>query len=184
ESVSAKTGYPAEMLDTSMDVEADLGIDSIKRVEIMGALRDRFPGSASAAPEQLAELRTLDDIITFVSGAAGASTVAPAVPAEAPAGPSAEVSVDEVRQVLLESVSAKTGYPAEMLDTSMDVEADLGIDSIKRVEIMGALRDRFPGSASAAPEQLAELRTLDDIITFVSGAASHGTAEVVAAPKA
>ncbi|MFI5689517.1 beta-ketoacyl synthase N-terminal-like domain-containing protein [Streptomyces sp. NPDC051636] len=184
ESVSAKTGYPAEMLDTSMDVEADLGIDSIKRVEIMGALRDRFPGSASAAPEQLAELRTLDDIITFVSGAAGASTVAPAAPAEAPAGLSAEVSVDEVRRVLLESVSAKTGYPAEMLDTSMDVEADLGIDSIKRVEIMGALRDRFPGSASAAPEQLAELRTLDDIITFVSGAASQGTAEVVAVPKA
>ncbi|WP_103546088.1 type I polyketide synthase [Streptomyces sp. SM1] len=187
ESVSAKTGYPAEMLDTSMDVEADLGIDSIKRVEIMGALRDRFPGSESAAPEQLAELRTLDDIITFVSGASGASDTAPLSPAESDpsSGASGEVSVDEVRRVLLESVSAKTGYPAEMLDTSMDVEADLGIDSIKRVEIMGALRDRFPGSESAAPEQLAELRTLDDIITFVSGATAEGSAaEVVSGPKA
>jgi acyl carrier protein len=73
-----------------------------------------------------------------------------------------------------------------MLETSMDVEADLGIDSIKRVEIMGSLRDRFPGSASADPEKLAELRTLDDIIAFVSGAAgaAAGAEEVMAAPKA
>ncbi|MEO0338832.1 MAG: beta-ketoacyl synthase N-terminal-like domain-containing protein, partial [Bacteroidota bacterium] len=40
---------------------------------------------------------------------------------------------------LLEVVSEKTGYPAEMLELNMDMEADLGIDSIKRVEIFGAL---------------------------------------------
>ncbi|MFE8956699.1 beta-ketoacyl synthase N-terminal-like domain-containing protein [Streptomyces althioticus] len=183
ESVAAKTGYPADMLETGMDIEADLGIDSIKRVEIMGTLRDRFPGSADAAPEQLAELRTLDDIITFITDAAGATTQPQA--ASGPAGAPAAVSADEVRKVLLESVAAKTGYPADMLETGMDIEADLGIDSIKRVEIMGTLRDRFPGSADAAPEQLAELRTLDDIITFITDAAGATTQpEVVAAPKA
>ncbi|WP_217254346.1 hypothetical protein, partial [Streptomyces sp. AC602_WCS936] len=94
----------------------------------------RFPGSADAAPEQLAELRTLDDIITFITDAAG-TTTAPqtadgtgtgtgGAPAPAP------LSADEVRKVLLESVSAKTGYPADMLETTMDIEADLGIDSI------------------------------------------------------
>ncbi|MCI0385747.1 phosphopantetheine-binding protein [Streptomyces sp. CNQ085] len=83
----------------------------------------------------------------------------------------------------MESVAEKTGYPVDMLETSMDVEADLGIDSIKRVEIMGSLRDRFPGSASADPEKLAELRTLDDIIAFVSGAAA-GAEEAMSAPKA
>ena len=41
-------------------------------------------------------------------------------------------------QALLAVVSEKTGYPQEMLDLSMDMEADLGIDSIKRVEILGA----------------------------------------------
>ncbi|MEY9809897.1 beta-ketoacyl synthase N-terminal-like domain-containing protein [Streptomyces albogriseolus] len=183
ESVAAKTGYPADMLETGMDIEADLGIDSIKRVEIMGTLRDRFPGSADAAPEQLAELRTLDDIITFITDATGATAQPQA--ASGPAGAPAAVSADEVRKVLLESVAAKTGYPADMLETGMDIEADLGIDSIKRVEIMGTLRDRFPGSADAAPEQLAELRTLDDIITFITDATgATAQPEVVAAPKA
>ncbi|MFE6047340.1 phosphopantetheine-binding protein, partial [Streptomyces albogriseolus] len=141
---------------------------------------DRFPGSADAAPEQLAELRTLDDIITFITDA----TAQPQA-ASGPAGAPAAVSADEVRKVLLESVAAKTGYPADMLETGMDIEADLGIDSIKRVEIMGTLRDRFPGSADAAPEQLAELRTLDDIITFITDATgATAQPEVVAAPKA
>ncbi|MEU5692911.1 SDR family NAD(P)-dependent oxidoreductase [Actinosynnema sp. NPDC020468] len=162
--IEQKTGYPADMLDVSMDVEADLGIDSIKRVEIMGELRDRFPGSESASPERLGELRTLHDIIEFVGG-----TPAPAeTPAQAPAAPAAP-STSDVKSVLLAVIEQKTGYPADMLDLSMDVEADLGIDSIKRVEIMGELRDRFPGSESASPERLGELRTLQDIVGFVGG---------------
>jgi hypothetical protein len=42
--------------------------------------------------------------------------------------------------LLLDIVSEKTGYPSEMLELDMDMEADLGIDSIKRVEILGAMR--------------------------------------------
>ncbi|NJL32937.1 MAG: hypothetical protein HC893_02645, partial [Chloroflexaceae bacterium] len=48
---------------------------------------------------------------------------------------------------LLAVVSDKTGYPVEMLDHAMDLEADLGIDSIKRVEILGTLQEQFPGPA-------------------------------------
>ncbi|MDX3249551.1 phosphopantetheine-binding protein, partial [Streptomyces sp. ME18-1-4] len=148
--VSEKTGYPADMLDLGMDVEADLGIDSIKRVEIMGVLQERFPSSTPVGPEQLAELRTLNEIVGFVlelrgpdASAAGPAQVVAAPAAQAaPAAPTA--TVDDVCGALLEVVSAKTGYPADMLDLSMDVEADLGIDSIKRVEIMGVLQERFP----------------------------------------
>ncbi|MFD5799150.1 beta-ketoacyl synthase N-terminal-like domain-containing protein, partial [Streptomyces diastatochromogenes] len=69
-------------------------------------------------------------------------------PAETQAVPPAETpasgaSADDVRAALLDVVSQKTGYPADMLDLDMDVEADLGIDSIKRVEIMGVLQERF-----------------------------------------
>ena len=38
--VSEKTGYPVEMIEKNMDMEADLGIDSIKRVEIMWAIQE------------------------------------------------------------------------------------------------------------------------------------------------
>ncbi|WP_326779501.1 phosphopantetheine-binding protein [Streptomyces longwoodensis] len=60
-------------------------------------------------------------------------------------------SADEVAAALLDVVSQKTGYPAEMLDLGMDVEADLGIDSIKRVEIMGVLQEQFPSPPPSAP---------------------------------
>jgi len=45
---------------------------------------------------------------------------------------------------LLETVRDRTGYPIETLGLDLDMEADLGIDSIKRVEILAKLRDEFP----------------------------------------
>ncbi|TNC24163.1 SDR family NAD(P)-dependent oxidoreductase [Amycolatopsis alkalitolerans] len=95
-------------------------------------------------------LRTLNDIVGFIGGGSG------------PVGP-------DVRSVLVEVVSEKTGYPPEMVDLSMDLEADLGVDSIKRVQILGALRDRVDGVPAVGPEQAAELRTLNDIVGFIGG---------------
>ncbi|MEV5438959.1 SDR family NAD(P)-dependent oxidoreductase [Streptomyces sp. NPDC052682] len=178
--VSDKTGYPADMLDPGMDIEADLGIDSIKRVEIMGALQQHFPTPTQVGPEQLAELRTLDDIATFVTQLA--DTTAHTTDT-APQAQSAGVSADQVRSALLQIVADKTGYPADMLDPDMDIEADLGIDSIKRVEIMGALQQHFPTPTQVGPEQLAELRTLDDIVAFVAGLAGPADAAAEAAPE-
>ncbi|WP_308287764.1 SDR family NAD(P)-dependent oxidoreductase [Streptomyces griseoincarnatus] len=177
EVVGQKTGYPADMLDLDMDVEADLGIDSIKRVEIMGVMQERFGGGVAAGPEQLAELRTLRDIVGFMSGGSGGAVAAAVSSVASPV-----VDAAGVESVLLEVVGQKTGYPADMLDLDMDVEADLGIDSIKRVEIMGVMQERFGGGVAAGPEQLAELRTLRDIVGFMSG----GTADTPepAAPAA
>ena len=56
----------------------------------------------------------------------------------------APTDVNAISSALLEVVSEKTGYPVEMLEPAMDMEADLGIDSIKRVEILGAMQTRFP----------------------------------------
>ncbi|MDX3688742.1 phosphopantetheine-binding protein, partial [Streptomyces sp. AK04-4c] len=141
EVVAEKTGYPVEMLEPGMDVEADLGIDSIKRVQIMGALQERFPVSGEVDPERMGELRTLDDIAGFLASASGATAAAPAPVAPVATEPAAPAPSDEVNAAVLgalfEVVAEKTGYPVEMLEPGMDVEADLGIDSIKRVQIMG-----------------------------------------------
>ena len=80
--------------------------------------------------------------------------------------------------LLLEVVSEKTGYPVEMLGLELELEAGLGIDSIKRVEILSALRDRAPELPEVEPSQLASLRTLQEIIDFMGngGAATDGKA--------
>ncbi|MBB5016759.1 acyl transferase domain-containing protein/NADP-dependent 3-hydroxy acid dehydrogenase YdfG [Chitinivorax tropicus] len=51
------------------------------------------------------------------------------------------ITVDELISQLIEIVSDRTGYPADMITAEMDLEADLGIDSIKRLEIFGAMFD-------------------------------------------
>lgn len=186
EIVAEKTGYPAEMLDLTMDMEADLGIDSIKRVEILGALEDRYPELPPADTEILADSRTLEDIIVYLKTPGNLLETDPSVdletpPAETPmpdpfSGPeegdpqTEELFTDnlDLAAFLLETVAEKTGYPVEMLETSMDMEADLGIDSIKRVEILGAVEDHFPDLPPVDGDILGEMRTLDEIITLMT----------------
>lgn len=211
--VSDKTGYPVEMLELSMDIEADLGIDSIKRVEILGGLLELYPDLPKPNPEELGQLRTLGQIVEYMR------TLVPAIsPVEsAPVQTRQEVALDEAKtseesdvvtqqienaeskdiyiasspvpvalptleeptsslpsldftdlsQILLNVVSEKTGYPVEMLELSMDMEADLGIDSIKRVEILGALLELYPNLPKPNPEELGELRTLGQIVDYM-----------------
>jgi len=75
---------------------------------------------------------------------------------------------------LLAIVSDKTGYPADMLELDMDMEADLGIDSIKRVEILGALQDAHPDLPEVSADVLAELRTLRQIVERMQEAGGKG----------
>ncbi len=71
--VAEKTGYPPEMIEPDMDFEGDLGIDSIKQVEILFALRKQMPHLPEIEPSQLAQLRTLSKIAAHLrSTAAGA----------------------------------------------------------------------------------------------------------------
>ena len=166
--VSEKTGYPVEMLELEMGLDADLGIDSIKRVEILSALQERLPGAPVIGPEQLGTLRTLGNIAAFLEAGASARTPL-AVPSSGGTSLAPEIESAGIAAVLLSVVSEKTGYPAEMLELEMGLDADLGIDSIKRVEILSALQEKLPGAPVIGPEQLGTLRTLGDISAFLGG---------------
>jgi acyl carrier protein len=170
--VSEKTGYPVEMLEMSMDMESDLGIDSIKRVEILGAMQEQHPELPEVNPAELAELRTLQQIVDHLQPAVGQAPAVPVVaePGTAVPAPQADsANVEELANAMLVIVSEKTGYPVEMLEMSMDMESDLGIDSIKRVEILGAMQEQHPDLPEVNPAELAELRTLQQIVDHLSG---------------
>ena len=81
----------------------------------------------------------------------------------------AELDRDAITSRLLETVRDRTGYPIETLGLDLDMEADLGIDSIKRVEILGKMRDEFPAlkglsDSAEAMDALARARTLGVIV--------------------
>jgi malonyl CoA-acyl carrier protein transacylase len=84
-----------------------------------------------------------------------------------------EVDTPDFRATLLGIVSERTGYPEDMLDLGQDLEADLGIDSIKRVEILGNFRKSLPASMGERlrdhMEGLNSARSLGAILDFVEG---------------
>ncbi|MBW4617259.1 MAG: acyltransferase domain-containing protein, partial [Desmonostoc vinosum HA7617-LM4] len=217
--ISDKTGYPIEMLDIDMDMEADLGIDSIKRVEILGALQEIYPDFPKSNVEELGELRTIGQVVEYIQfrvSSSEAFTYGEELEAEnftfsdevdtkisitansqfpvnlestisQQSTPVSEIvafraeedtkvtvkestATDEyadIGQTLLTITSDKTGYPVEMLDLNMDMEADLGIDSIKRVEILGTMQEMYPDLPKPNVEELGELRTIGQIVNYL-----------------
>jgi hypothetical protein len=79
-------------------------------------------------------------------------------------GHAAEASAPSVLARLLEIVADRTGYPQEMLSVDAPMEADLGIDSIKRMEILTTFQQMHAGSRRSAfqdgMERLTAIKTL------------------------
>ena len=73
-----------------------------------------------------------------------------------------KVSTDLVRALIAE----KTGYPAEMIEDDMDLSGELGIDSIKQVEVFSALRKQVPGIKDVGTADMGQLRTIRQIADF------------------
>jgi acyl transferase domain-containing protein/NAD(P)-dependent dehydrogenase (short-subunit alcohol dehydrogenase family)/3-hydroxymyristoyl/3-hydroxydecanoyl-(acyl carrier protein) dehydratase len=183
--VSELTGYPVDMIGLDMDIEADLGIDSIKRVEIMSAFEERTPDLPSVSPEAMATIKTLGEILAYVGESL--KTLPPsATPSAAPAPTAAAPAVDlkKLTDIMLDVVSGLTGYPVDMIGLDMDIEADLGIDSIKRVEIMSAFEERVPDLPSLSPDAMAVLKTLGEIVAHVGGSHATPSFTEIAQPQA
>jgi acyl carrier protein len=138
-------------------------------------------------PEQMAELRTLAEIVDHIKAHLAQPAPATAQPATAPPPPPVAApgpSIEALTQSMLEVVSEKTGYPMEMLELDMEMEADLGIDSIKRVEILGTMMDLYPDLPELNPEQMAELRTLAEIVDHIKGYLAGAPAAETVTPDA
>ena len=50
---------------------------------------------------------------------------------------------DSIKEKVLEIVAEKTGYPKDMLDLDLDLEADLGVDTVKQAEMFAAVRAAY-----------------------------------------
>lgn len=185
--VSEKTGYPVEMLDLDLDLEADLGIDTVKQAELFAAVREHY-GIPRREDLHLSDYNTLQKVIDFAASAGkpdlstegsaqnvNVAGTAPVTSEPTASTPSKHTEVSAAFQVpdeeavkafVLALVSEKTGYPAEMLDLDLDLEADLGIDTVKQAELFAAVRENY-GIPRREDLRLAEYNTLRKVIGFV-----------------
>jgi acyl transferase domain-containing protein/acyl carrier protein len=184
-----KTGYPQDMLDLDLDLEADLGVDTVKQAEIFAAIREMY-NIPRDENRKLRDYPTLAHVIRFVYEkrpdlaetatsapkveqpsvvtAATAPVVPPAVAVPAPPTPTplAAAQPNSVKERILALVVEKTGYPEEMLDLELDLEADLGVDTVKQAELFAAIRETYniPGDENV---KLRDYPTLAHVIRFV-----------------
>jgi hypothetical protein len=202
EVVAEKTGYPRDMLDMELDLEADLGIDTVKQAETFAAVRTAY-GIPREDKLRLRDFPTLGHVVKFVldrrpdlaGTAAATASAAPVAVTPAPApvavstqavsspAPSAPIAAapaaapettatagasfaDEVKAKVLEVVAEKTGYPRDMLDMELDLEADLGIDTVKQAETFAAVRGAY-GIPRDEKLRLRDFPTLGHVVKFV-----------------
>ncbi|MFA6578616.1 MAG: SDR family NAD(P)-dependent oxidoreductase [Elusimicrobiota bacterium] len=81
---------------------------------------------------------------------------------------------DAVRAAVTALVSEKTGYPADMLQADLDMEADLGIDTVKQAELFGLIRERY-GIPRKENLSLKDYPTLNHVVRFVLVNSSSST---------
>ena len=168
--ITDKTGYPEELLEDEADLEADLGIDSVKQSEIMAKVRTEFKLSDIVDSEEGLP-HTISDIVTYIANGLSNAT-----------SDQSEVNTDtttdeplskvEISKVVKSFITDKTGYPEELLEDEADLEADLGIDSVKQSEIMAKVRTEFKLSDIVDSEEGLP-HTISDIVSYIKSNQSN-----------
>ncbi|WP_261387508.1 acyl carrier protein [Chitinophaga pinensis] len=154
-------------------------------MEIIGELRTQMGGfnksgkGDEGAVEQLAGIKTLNGLLEWIAdnvseaqAETGGISLQHAIEKPTnipPAG--ASLTESDIRSTILLTVSEKTGYPTDMLGMDLDLEADLSIDSIKRMEILGELKVKIGGLSQSAgnTEALAGIKTLNGLVNWIAG---------------
>ncbi|WP_343898704.1 acyltransferase domain-containing protein [Corynebacterium glaucum] len=115
--VAAASGYPLFALDIS-DSISTLGLTPSGAGNVQTALK------------------------TLLGGENDFSATAPFYEFAASAEPGVEpVGADELVGRLVESFAEATGYPVEVIEPDLDLEADLGIDSVKQAEVVASVSE-------------------------------------------
>ncbi len=190
--VAEMTGYPADLLEPDLDLEADLGVDTVKQAEVFAAVRTHYDLERDDNL-QLRDFPTLRHVATWVRDRAGLPTAptastpttstptAPAPTASAPSPAPAAAPIDDVLDVVTTVVAEMTGYPADLLEPDLDLEADLGVDTVKQAEVFAAVRTHYDLERDDNL-QLRDFPTLRHVATWVRDRAGLPTAPTASTP--
>jgi hypothetical protein len=129
-------------------------VDTVKQAEVFAEVRSVYDIERDDNL-QLSEFPTLAHVVQFVRDRAPdlpqsepAPAAAPVV-ADAPEAVPAPAAGDGVEEAVINLVAEKTDYPPDMLDLDLDLEADLGVDTVKQAEVFAAERIPDPGPRGA-----------------------------------
>lgn len=160
---SEVTKYPKEMLDLSMELEADLGVDTVKQATIFGMIAEKF----NLSPEgslQLSNYPTIGHMVDLIQGKAKSPVQNQKT--KTVSTPPKPASADE-EGIVFQVISEITQYPVDMLDKAMEMEADLGIDTVKQATIFALLGQKY-GIPEEHTVNISQYKTIGSVIDFIS----------------
>ncbi|MBC7792312.1 MAG: SDR family NAD(P)-dependent oxidoreductase, partial [Clostridia bacterium] len=176
-----KTGYELSDLEPAFQLEADLGIDTVKQAEIMSIIREKYNFGKDEG-FKLSQVPTLDAVADYVASRANAGPEFDASTVQAKASSQSTLPVQSTspftspakvlpnREQLFAEIRGlfadKTGYELSDLEPAFQLEADLGIDTVKQAEIMSVIREKY-GFAKDEEFKLASVQTLDAVVNYV-----------------
>merc|ERR1712087_453413 len=171
--LAAKTGYEVDMIEMDMALETELGVDSIKRVEILSEVQKELKVEAQDVAA-LSRTQTVGEVVDAMIKELGSSAppaapmAARAAPVPAPkaaavAAPTGGVSAEQATNVVLSVLAAKTGYEVDMIEMDMALETELGVDSIKRVEILSEVQKELKVEAQDVAA-LSRTQTVGEVV--------------------
>ncbi|BBA34916.1 hypothetical protein sS8_2973 [Methylocaldum marinum] len=206
--VAEVTGHALDELSPDLFLESDLGLDSIKTVELMNAIPPQLPDhlreafDAQLGAGTLFQLQTLGELVAIIAAMGSGEAPLPAAEADPlaaahrtpvldvagrqafadePAGSSASSRRSDAGEKsglarnIRETVAGITGHDPSELTADMFLESDLGLDSIKTVELMNALASALPAElqddfgAKLASGALFNIQTLGELEALIRG---------------
>ncbi len=178
--ISEISKYPTDMLDLDMEMEADLGIDTVKQATIISILWDKYAIKREEG-QSITNYPTIGQVIDLIYSKLPSSTVqsvvilgdeqkdnkllsntattTPLIDSQKGNG----ISKDKIQSEVLEVISEISKYPTDMLDISMEMEADLGIDTVKQATIISTLSEKYDIQREEWPH-VSELLKIESVI--------------------
>ena len=119
-------------------------------------------------------------IVDFVIAAMPARTHAPATAAGKQPQASPDMSRDRILREVAAMYAEALEYPEEVFTESVELEAELGIDSVKQTELLGRLSEKYNLPPRPADFRLSNYSTLGKVVDFVQAAAQRQLTSPVA----
>ena len=137
-------------------------------------LEEYFPGvTGSASPSFV-----IPERIAPMQSATLSDTQNNPAPVGVVASQNQSADLETIKQYVLEAVSQKTGYPVEMLDLDLDLEADLGVDTVKQAELFATIRTNY-GIPRREDLRLSDYNTLAKVVGFMQEALDSGAGSII-----
>lgn len=174
--------YPKEVFDENVSLEAELGVDSVKQTELFGRIADKYGLPPSPSGVRLSDYQRLGDIADLVAQSLQVTTTAERAKfADIETAPresgvetrSSSGSREDVLARLRRLYAEALEYPEEVFGDDVELEAELGVDSVKQTELFGRVAQMYGLSAPTAGFKLSDYQTLGRIADLVNRLASE-----------